>query len=213
MYLSNYRRTLKLLGHLCLKPVNILPYIRLSLTRKTPLELGLPWWSIGAIREMEKHLDGNQRVFEWGSGGSSLFMANRSKQVTTVEQDVEWHTKILMLIRTQKIDNLDVLAREINLGGKEAFLNCPYAKALDSTYDVIIIDGEDHFGPDSNWSARETCFALAEKWIDPKDGIIVVDDSWRYPAIRQTTNAKQIVIHESIGPCRKGVTSTDFHYY
>ena len=78
---------------------------------------------------------------------------------------------------------------------------------------VIVIDGEDNFGPESNWSARESCFRLAEQWVCKNGGLIIVDDSWRYPALRRETNAKQMVIHESIGPCRVGVTSTDFHYY
>jgi hypothetical protein len=40
-----------------------------------------------------------------------------------------------------------------------------------------------------------------------------VDDSWRYPLIRTESHAEKRVVHESIGPCRKGVTSTDFDYY
>jgi hypothetical protein len=31
--------------------------------------------------------------------------------------------------------------------------------------------------------------------------------------IRKESHAEKQVVHESIGPCRKGVTSTDFHYY
>ena len=92
-------------------------------------------------------------------------------------------------------------------------LASPYATALQSKHDIIVIDGEDHFGPESKWSARESCFYLAEQWICKNGGLIVVDDSWRYPALRQNTKAKKTVVHESIGPCRLGVTTTDFHYY
>jgi hypothetical protein len=213
MYLTNFQRSLKLLGHLCSRPGNLIPYFRYSITNSSPLELELPWWSLSAIREMEKHLNHSHRVFEWGSGGSSVFLAKRCKELTTIEHDLDWFEQIETIINDQEIRNSQLLQREINLENEKGFLASPYANALRSTHDVIVIDGEDHFGPESNWSARESCFLLAEQWVCKDGGLIIVDDSWRYPALRQNTNAKKIVIHEGIGPCRTGVTSTDFHYY
>jgi len=162
---------------------------------------------------MEKHLNHRHRVFEWGSGGSSVFLAKRCKELTTIEHDPDWFEQVETIINDQEIRNSQLLRREINLENEKEFLASPYANALQSTHDVIVIDGEDHFGPESNWSARESCFLLAEQWVFKDGGLIIVDDSWRYPALRQNTNAKKIVIHEGIGPCRTGVTSTDFHYY
>ena len=213
MYLTNFQRSLKLLGHLCSNPRNIVPYLRFFMSAQTPLELELPWWSLCAIRELEKHLNPKHRVFEWGSGGSSVFLAKRCKELTTIEQDQHWFDQVEQIINDQQIENSRLLWREINLESEKAFLSSPYAKSLQSTYDVIIIDGEDHFGPESSWSARESCFYLAEDWISKDGGLIIVDDSWRYPSLRENTKSKNVVIHESIGPCRKGVTSTDFHYY
>ena len=213
MYLSNFQRTLKLLGNLCFRPGNLIPYFRYSITNCSPLDLELPWWSLSAIREMEKHLNHSHRVFEWGSGGSSVFLAKRCKELTTIEHDPDWFEQVGAIINEQEIGNSQLLQRETNLENEKSFLASPYATALQSTHDVIVIDGEDHFGPESKWSARESCFYLAEKWVSKDGGLIVVDDSWRYPALRQKTNAQKMVVHESIGPCRIGVTSTDFHYY
>jgi len=75
-----------------------------------------------------------------------------------------------------------------------------------------VVDGEDHFGPDSTWSARTSCFLRWENFIN-QGGVIVVDDSWRYPEIRKLSKAKEVKILEGIGPCRRGVTSTDLHFY
>ncbi len=213
MYLTNFQRSLKLLGHLCAKPRNVIPYFRFSITNSSPLELELPWWSFSAIRKLDKHLNHNHRVFEWGSGGSSVFLARRCKEITTIEHDPDWFELVEKTMTALKIHDSQLFLREINLENEKAFLSSPYATALQSAHDVIVIDGEDQFGPESDWSARESCFCLAEQWVCKDGGLIIVDDSWRYPAIRQTTNAKKFVIHESIGPCRKGVTSTDFHYY
>lgn len=213
MYLSNFQRTLKLVGHLFAHPQNLIPYFRYSVTQSSPLELELPWWSLSAIRKMKEHLKRDHRVFEWGSGGSTVFLAKECKELTSIEHDPNWFEQVQTIINEQDIGNSQLLQRETNLENKKSFLASPYATALQSKHDIIVIDGEDNFGPESKWSARESCFYLAEQWICKNGGLIVVDDSWRYPALRQNTNAKKTVVHESIGPCRLGVTTTDFHYY
>lgn len=52
-----------------------------------------PWMTFAAIAHLERHLaalGGKGRVFEWGSGGSTLFFARRAAEVTAVENDAEW---------------------------------------------------------------------------------------------------------------------------
>jgi len=213
MYLTNFQRSLKLLGQLCSSPRDLIPYFRYSITNNSPLELELPWWSQSAIREIQKHLNHSHNVFEWGSGGSSVFLAKRCKELTTIEHHPDWFEQVERILKDKETSNSRLLLREINLEDEQAFLSSPYAQSLQSAYDIIVIDGEDHFGPESSWSARESCFYLAQEWISKDGGLIIVDDSWRYPALREKTKSKKMVIHESIGPCRKGVTSTDFHYY
>lgn len=213
MYLTNVQRTRKLLFHLLRRPGNVPSYFRHSLTSRTPLDLALPWWSLDAIRAADRHLSPEHEVFEWGSGGSTLYLARRAQKVTTVEQHPEWLEKVRTALKRTSLENVSLLFRDLDVSAREAFESCPYAQALDAAQDVVVVDGEDAFGPDSRWSARETCFRLAEKWVKKPGGLIIVDDSWRYPATRRETQAKRLVVHESTGPCRKGVTSTDFHYY
>ena len=213
MYLSNTKRTFKLIGHLLSNPKNIIPYLGYSVPKSSPLELALPCWSLSAIRKMDQHLKRDHRVFEWGSGGSTLYLAKRCKELTSIEHAPNWFEQVEKILTKERVTNCLLRHRQINLESEKEFLASPFAKALQSTHDVIVIDGEDNFGPESNWSARESCFRLAEQWVCKNGGLIIVDDSWRYPALRRETNAKQMVIHESIGPCRVGVTSTDFHYY
>jgi predicted O-methyltransferase YrrM len=77
----------------------------------------------------------------------------------------------------------------------------------DEKFDLIVVDGSEE------WThVRPICFAKAEDHVK-EGGIIVVDDSWRYPTLRQKHHAKDLKIFQSVGPCRPGVTSTDIFFY
>ena len=59
---------------------------------------------------------------------------------------------------------------------------------------------------------RPICFRKAEEHVKP-NGIIVVDDSWRYPSLRENNRARDVKVFQSVGPCLLGVTSTDVFFY
>jgi predicted O-methyltransferase YrrM len=61
------------------------------------LEIGYPWLSVGAIVALEQAIfrkaETNQppkRVLEFGSGGSTVFFAQRAEYVESVESDTRW---------------------------------------------------------------------------------------------------------------------------
>lgn len=69
--------------YLLWRPQDIASYLRFGMqSRYTPLDLGMPWWSFGATREVGRFLRPNMSVFEFGSGGSSIFLASRAARVT-----------------------------------------------------------------------------------------------------------------------------------
>jgi hypothetical protein len=59
-----------------------------------PLELGLPWMPTGAINAIARLAKRSSRVFEYGSGGSTIFLANRVRELVTVEHDPEWYARM-----------------------------------------------------------------------------------------------------------------------
>ena len=67
-------------------------------------------------------------------------------------------------------------------------------------------------GTEEETVVRPRCFALAETRIKT-GGIIIVDDSWRYPELRAHNHASSWREFRSTGPCRPGVTSTDIFFY
>ena len=54
------------------------------------VNLDIPWWTYGAIDAVQEHLDalgGRARVFEFGSGASTVWLGRRSAAVYSVEHD------------------------------------------------------------------------------------------------------------------------------
>ena len=156
MYITNSQRTFKLLGQLARNPSHILPYLRHSLTGRSPLELELPWWSLKAIRTLDKHLGQNQNVFEWGSGNSTMWWAKKVRSVTAIEDDQKWHAEV--------IASLPINAH-VHYKEGEDYVNCVH-EYPNQSFDVIIIDGSQR---------NEAAKACVEKLTD--DGIIIFDNS------------------------------------
>src|SRR5215203_492131 len=57
---------------------------------KTPLDLQIPWFSYAAIDFLEKYIKREMTVCEYGSGGSTLFFAERAKSVYSIEDNAKW---------------------------------------------------------------------------------------------------------------------------
>jgi len=177
----------------------------------SPLDVGLPWWSLPAIHFVDHKISRGSHVFEYGSGGSTLFLGRRFARLTSIEQDPRWAIKVSQNLSDHKLNEVEILQPEINLTNMEEFERSEYLLSLNKNYDLIVVDGGDHFGPDSTWSPWTSCFLRWENFIN-QGGVIVVDDSWRYPEIRKLSNTREVKILEGIRLCRRGVTSTDLHF-
>ena len=209
MDLTNPQRVAKLAGHLLQHPGNVPRYIAHSLiNRKGPVELELPWFAYGAIDFLENYLRQDMRVFEFGSGGSTLFFARRCGSLISIEDNAHWKDIVASKLSRREIGNVDLRHVPVAFTSEDAFLNSDYLKAVrQSKFNVIIVDGTEW-----TWNVRPICFHAAEEQIAP-GGIIVVDDSWRYRELRRANRARRFEVFESVGPARFGVTSTDVYFY
>jgi predicted O-methyltransferase YrrM len=209
MDLSNPQRVAKLASHLLQHPGNVPRYITDNvITRKAPVELELPWFAYAAIDFLKHYLRREMRVFEFGSGGSTLFLAQRCKSVTSVEDNAHWREIVAAKVTRRGVKNVDLRHVPVAFTTEEAFAASDYLQAVrQSVFDVIVVDG-------TEWTSniRPICFRAAEEQIK-FGGIIVVDDSWRYRQLRQMNRAQRFEIFESVGPARFGVTSTDVYFY
>jgi predicted O-methyltransferase YrrM len=178
--------------------------------RSSPLEIELPWISYGAIDFLDGYLKPDMTVYEYGSGGSTLFFASRVARVTSIEHDPLWYSLVQTKLQANSVTNVNLQLVECDLSQTPDFENSPYVQSLrDTEADVILIDGlEDQ----SKYNRRPICFALAETQIK-QGGIIIIDDSWRYTHLRQKNSAVRVQVFESPGPARTGITSTDVYFY
>lgn len=191
------------------RPQDVLPYFSCGFgSRQTPLELGMPWWSFGATKAVESFLRPDMSAFEFGSGGSSIFLASRAARVTCVEDEEKWSQLVRDEAKRRGIGSLEVLTRPFDFFNPRDFELSDYLAALDrGPYDLIVVDGKEE-----RQQVRDVCFWKAEQHIKP-GGLIVLDDSWRYPQVKARNKACQWKDYKGTGYCRVGVTSTCLFFY
>src|SRR5262249_25669747 len=65
----------------------------------SPLKDARPWIPFAAIRFLERTLTKDMRVFEYGSGGSTLFFGERVREVVSIEHDPRWFETVTNVVR------------------------------------------------------------------------------------------------------------------
>ncbi|MEP7014565.1 MAG: class I SAM-dependent methyltransferase [Verrucomicrobiota bacterium] len=214
MYGTKLAKVTRLVGDLLGNPKYVPGYLSTNFSKRTPLDLELPWFSYAAIDFLAAFLRPEMCVFEYGTGGSTLFLARKVRTVTSIEDNVVWLQKIEERLRQTGLSNVVLQHRQFDSKNPVNFESSGYLHSIPSRqFDMIVVDGtEEFFGQRDAMQVRPICFRHAEKFIRP-GGIIVVDDSWCYPDLRRLNRARRYRTFKSAGPCRPGVTSTDIFFY
>ncbi|PTT03092.1 FkbM family methyltransferase [Pedobacter sp. HMWF019] len=120
----------------------------------------IPWVTYSFIDFIKGRLNKDQKVFEYGSGSSTLFYAKHTGRVVSVEHDESWYHKIA----GTKPQNAEMIFTKLERGGEYS----KKARLLDTKFDIIIVDGRD----------RVNCCIESIQALSPS-GVIVLDDSER----------------------------------
>ena len=120
----------------------------------------LPWVTYSFIDFIKTRLNNDMKIFEFGSGSSTLFYAKRVKRVVSVEHDEAWFNKIVQ----SKPQNAEMIFSKLERGGEYS----KKAVATGEKFDMIIVDGRD----------RVNCCKSSIAALAPA-GVIVLDDSER----------------------------------
>lgn len=157
----------------------------------TTLNRRSPWMTYDAVDFLSATCRPGMSVFEWGSGGSTLFFASRCKQVHTVEHDPDW--KDFLNKKIEELDLKNVSIQEIagkpiadfnerdyrnpddfvSKDKKSAGLSFEdYVKAIDTFpeeyFDLVVVDGR----------VRNCCVKRAIPHVK-KGGYLIVDNTDR----------------------------------
>jgi hypothetical protein len=194
------------------EPRYLVRYVKEGILAPTDacLHRGLPWFSFSAIEFLEQRMHSGMTVYEYGGGGSTIFFAERAARIVTVESDERWVEPIEAQLRRRHLANVELVLATADFDDQETFAQSPFALALpDEPADVVVIDSFDYY---NGHPLRPKLFPMAEGKVKP-GGMLVVDDSWRYPQLRNSHHAKSVVTKTGVGPARRTTTSTDFFLY
>lgn len=138
----------------------------------------LPWYTYDAILWVKKYIKTHKKVFEYGSGNSTLFYVYNKVNIYAVEHNKEWYKQFKKMVIKNKfnpkvIKNIYLkkpivnknklnINKELDYSSYVSTLN----KFPDGYFDLIIIDGR----------ARNDCINLALRKIK-KGGYIMFDNS------------------------------------
>jgi hypothetical protein len=64
-----------------------------------------PWIPFVAENWLEHYLRPDMKVFEYGSGGSTIFFAERVAEVTSIEHDHKWHAQVSRALAQRGLTN------------------------------------------------------------------------------------------------------------
>src|SRR5690554_7836675 len=85
----------------------------------TTLSRELPWMTYDAIDFLSSIAAPDHEVFEWGSGGSTLFFARRCDRVISVEHDKKWNNFLkekLLDLSINNVEYLEIPGVEVKVG-------------------------------------------------------------------------------------------------
>ncbi|WP_316797154.1 FkbM family methyltransferase [Pedobacter agri] len=120
----------------------------------------LPWVTYSFIDFIKERINKALHIFEYGSGNSTIFYAERAGSVTSVEHDKGWYEKV----KGTSPANAEMIYCELQRDGEYA----KKAALLGKKFDIIIVDGRD----------RVRCCKYSLDALTP-NGVIVLDDSER----------------------------------
>lgn len=159
------------------------------------LVMDLPWWtyqSMDVVAGFLRGRDNDARVFEYGSGASTVWLARRCSSLDSVEHDAEWAIRVRALVDSQPglscrptlhtamvpRSSAPVVASGAPTGAGLDFRDYVHTiDQLEGTFDLVLVDGR----------AREAALLHTLERVAP-GGMLLLDDAQR-PRYRSAIQA------------------------
>ena len=155
-----------------------------TLQQQKPIDASgaaIPWYTYPAMEFIEQFDFSEKKIFEWGSGNSSVYFSKKAAQVISIEHDTQWYN--IVSARLQSNQQLQHIDLEQYPAAIETF---------SEQFDVIVIDGQRRFD----------CAQMCQPFLK-ENGMIILDNSdWFYLSaayLREKLNLLQVDFH-GFGP-------------
>lgn len=169
--LGDVRATARVAPHLVRQPTDLVTAWEWVSGRDGRLvDARAPWWPRRAIARVAAALPAGATVFEYGGGGSTLWLEDRGATVTTVEHDGEWHDVLRTRVgaRTTLVYEPPRETGTLASDSAEGFFDGYVAAVGEGPYDLVIVDGR----------CRVACVEASYPRVRP-GGLLLLDDSDR----------------------------------
>jgi hypothetical protein len=155
----------------------------------SPVNTEIPWITYPAIDYLNSIIRPNFTIFEYGSGGSTIYFSKKTKEIISVEHEILWANKVRQKLISKNLTNCQQIIVKPELMKK----NIPYSttsytsdtfeqyrgysfekyvrtidKYQNNYFDIVFIDGR----------ARASCIYHAIDHIK-KGGYLILDNSER----------------------------------
>jgi len=154
----------------------------------------LPLYTYPTIEYLTQFDFSNKRVFEFGSGASTIFWAKRAKEVFSVEHNIEWVDKL----GSKLGENATILHAEGNDFPRKI-------REINGVFDIIVIDGA---------GFRYDCAVEATEKL-AAGGIVILDNSdWHFntAAMLKTSGLIQVDM-TGFKPCYSHTSTTSIFFH
>ena len=171
--LGKYYTDLRFVIKLLISPSqrkHVLKWIRV-LREDRFLKQKIPWLTFDAIDFLNTLPLQSKKVFEWGSGGSTLFWLKKGADVISVEHDPQWYEKMKLILNNTKKIEYKLIEPEIY-----------YDASCSSSFDPS--DPDSYLSSNSNKQSYRKYASYIDKFDDNYFDIIVVDGRARPSCIK-----------------------------
>jgi len=155
-----------------------------------------PWLTFGALEFLGRRLRRGMRIFEYGSGGSTLFWVRADASCVSVEHDPAWFADVLRRLPSSATVDYRLVEPEPAEGSGDPAEPDDYASTSaafrgrrfrryaaqiddfpDGHFDVVLIDGR----------ARPSCIKHAAPKV-AAEGLLIVDNTDRAYYVERTSS-------------------------
>jgi hypothetical protein len=174
------------------------PYLRSLLPGRSALADEVPMMTFDAIGWLRAYLRPEMHVFEYGSGGSTVFFTRRVERLVSVEHDPEWYMRIRDRIGKIASERFTYVLQPPEQGSEAGIgstddryrgMNfASYVRTIDgfpdAAFDLVSVDGR----------ARSACLTQAVRKVK-SGGFVLLDNSDRdeyAPAMNELDRFRRI---------------------